>query len=237
MHLIRLLAAFLRPLGSDPKPMSRDIDSLYEDEYFEEVGRQEDIAAELKRLSEEPIRDYLGTYGDAIDERLNEVISAARYANQSGFPRFAIIGTVTAIEIIIGHMLVRPLLQGAFLSNSWAQILTAHVLRGRAPTARKLLSSVLEMYDFKIDDLKLQDGSPLWQTFVSKIIPLRNAIAHAGENATHEQALLALECATTLRKQLVSKVAAKLRFDFEEVPKWAEHVSDGGYTYDAASPF
>ncbi|MEY9757157.1 hypothetical protein [Bradyrhizobium yuanmingense] len=217
--------------------MSRDIDSLYEDEYFEEIGRQEDIAAELKRLSEEPIRAYLGTYGDAIDERVTEVISAARYANQGGFPRFAILGAVTAIEIIIGHMLVRPLLQGAFLSNSWAQILTAHVLGGRAPLARKLLPSVLEMYDLKIDDLKLEDGSPLWQTFLSKVIPLRNAIAHAGERATQEQALVAIECAMTLRKELVAKVAIKLRFDFKNVSKWSEHVSDEGYTYDAASPF
>jgi hypothetical protein len=237
MHLIRLLSALLKLSGSDPKPMSRDIDSLYEDEYFEEIGRQEDIAAELKRLSEEPIRDYLGTYGDAIDQRLDDVLTAARYASQAGFPRFAVLGAVTAIEIIIGHMLVRPLLQGAFLSNSWAQILTKHVIGGRAPTERKLLPSVLEMYDIKIEDLKLQNGKSLWQAFLSAVIPHRNAIVHAGESATPEQALLALECATTLRKELVAKVAAKLRFDFENTPTWAKHVSDEGYTYDAASPF
>jgi hypothetical protein len=46
--------------------MSRDPDNWYEEEYWEEIGRQEDIAKAIKNLSHQPIRDFLGTYGDAI---------------------------------------------------------------------------------------------------------------------------------------------------------------------------
>jgi hypothetical protein len=42
--------------------------------------------------------------------------------------RFAVVGAVTAIELITRYMLVEPLLQGAFVSESWA-ILTKHIIR------------------------------------------------------------------------------------------------------------
>jgi hypothetical protein len=86
--------------------MSRDPDTYYEEEYWEEIGRQEEIAAAIKTLSEEPIRKFLGTYGDAIDARLDNTIAMARYASQSGFPRYAVVGAVTAIELTMRYMLV-----------------------------------------------------------------------------------------------------------------------------------
>jgi hypothetical protein len=100
------------------------------------------------------------------------------------------------------YMLVRPLLQGAFLSDSWAKLLDKHIFQGRMAQAleRQLLPSVLGMYDIKIEDLKLSDGSGLWKTFVTKIVLKRNAIMHDGDAATPQEAKLALECANTLRK-------------------------------------
>jgi hypothetical protein len=217
--------------------MSQDPGSFYEDEYWEMLGRQEDIAAELKRLSEGPIREYLGSNGDAIDGRLDDILAAARYASQGGFPRFAVTGAVTAIELVISYMLVRPLIRGAFLSNSWAEILTKHIFSRRVPRERDLLPSLPAMYDIKIDDLKLEDGSSLWQTLIFQIIPKRNAIVHAGENASPGDAKIALECATTLRKHLVAKVAAKLGFNLEQTPLWHQHVDGDGYRYRPTSPF
>ena len=103
--------------------MSRDRDSWYEEEYFEEIGRQEEIAKALKDISEDGAREYLGTYGDAIDKQFDLIMAQARYARQQGYPHFSILGAVTAIELVTKHMLFRPLLQGAFLSDAWAQIL------------------------------------------------------------------------------------------------------------------
>jgi hypothetical protein len=115
------------------------------------------------------------------------------------------VGAVTAIELITRYMLLRPLLQGAFLSDSWAKMLAKHVIQGRMAQERDLLPSVLGMYDIKIEDLKLSDGSALWKTFVTKIVLKRNAIMHDGDNATPEEATLALECANTLRKESLSR--------------------------------
>jgi len=60
------------------------------------------------------------------------------------------------------------------------------------------------MYDIKLDELRLSDGSLLWKTFVTVIVPKRNAIAHNGETATPDEADLALECASVLRKDVVA---------------------------------
>jgi len=217
--------------------MSRDPDNYYEEEYWEEIGRQEEIAAAIKNLSEEPIREFLGTYGDAIDARLDDTLAIARYASQGGFPRYAVVGAVTAIELIMRYMLVRPLLQGAFLSDSWAKILAKHITQRRTAQERDLLPSVLGMYDIKIDDLKLSDGSALWKTFVTKIVPKRNAIMHDGDNATPDEAKLALECANTLRKDVVAQIAKKMDFDLANNGAWHKHINAEGCYHNPASPF
>jgi hypothetical protein len=217
--------------------MSRDPDSYYEEEYFEEIGRQEEIAAAIKNLSEEPIRALLGRYGDAIDARLDDTLAIARYASQGGFPRYAVVGAVTAIELITRYMLVRPLLQGAFLSDSWAKILAKHITQRRIAQERDLLPSVLAMYAIKIDDLKLSDGSALWNIFVTKIVPKRNAIMHDGDNATPDEAKLALECAITLQKEVVAQIAKKMGFDLEKNGAWHQHINAEGVYHDPASPF
>jgi hypothetical protein len=71
----------------------------------------------------------------------------------------AVVGAVTAIELVTRYMLVRPLLRGAFLSDSWAKILAKHITQGRLAREHDLLPSMLGMYDIKIDDFKLSDGS------------------------------------------------------------------------------
>ncbi|MDH6259152.1 hypothetical protein M2427_003080 [Bradyrhizobium sp. BR13661] len=218
--------------------MSRDPDSWYEEEYWEEIGRQEDIANAIKNLSKQPIRDFLGIYGDAIDKRLDDVIAQARYARQGGYPRFCVVGAVTAIELTTRYMLVEPLLQGAFLSENWARILINMIIQRRKQAIeRELLPLVLGMYEIGIDELKLANGSLLWKTFVTVIVPKRNAIVHAGENATPDEADLALECANTLRMEVVAHVAKKMDFDLETNGFWYNHGDAEEILYEPKSPF
>lgn len=231
-HMLLSLVAYASELA-----MSRDPDSWYEEEYWEEVGRQEDIANAINNLSQQPIRDFLGTYGDAIDKRLDDVIAQARYARQGGYPRFCVVGAVTAIELTTRYMLVEPLLQGAFLSENWARILINIIQRRKQAVERELLPLVLGMYEIKIDEIKLANGSPLWKTFVTVIVPKRNAILHAGENATPDEADLALECANTLRKKVVAHVAKKMNFDLDTNGFWHNHGNAEEISYEPKSPF
>ena len=139
-------------------------------------------------------------------------------------------GAVTAIELIARYMLVRPLLQGAFLSDSWAKILAKHIIQGRMAQERDLLPSVLRMYGIKVDDLKLPDGSAPWKVFVTMIIPKRNAIIHDGDNATPDEAKLALECANTLRGEVVARIAPRRCKVRSESPRWRLNHSRNSVT-------
>jgi hypothetical protein len=93
------------------------------------------------------------------------------------------------------------------------------------------------MYDIKIDELKLPDGSLLWKTFVTVIVPKRNAIAHDGETATPDEADLALECANALRKNVVVRVARKMDFDLEKNGSWHNHVDAEAIVYEPKALF
>lgn len=214
--------------------MSRDPDSWWEEEYFEEIGRKEDIANALKDISESGAREYLGTYGDAIGKRIDLVMAQARYARQQGYPHFAILGAVTAIELITKHMLFRPLLQGAFLSDAWAQVLTRRVTNARSNQDRDILPQILEIHGIKIKELMLKDRSLFWATFVDKVIKKRNLIAHTGEFATPAEADLALECADVLWSEVVLEVARKLGFKLDEGESWCDVGED---SYEPRNPF
>ena len=214
--------------------MSRDPDSWYEEEYFEEIGRKEDIANALKDISESGAREYLGTHGDAIDKRFDLVMAQARYARQQGYPHFAIMGSVTAIELITKHMLFRPLLQGAFLSDAWAQILTSRFTNARSRQERDILPQILEIHGIKIKELTLSDKSLFWETLIDKVIWKRNRIAHGGDFATPAEADLALECADVLWSNVVLEVAKKLGFKLDDGECWCDVGEDG---YEPKDPF
>ncbi len=217
--------------------MSRDPESYYEEEYFEELGRQEFIAQTLKDIPEERIREYLGTYGDAIDARIEDVIAQARYASQSGYPRYAVVGAVTAIELIIRFMLVRPLLQGAFLSDDWAQLLVQHITAGKTAQERDILPRMLEIYGIDIKELKLSDGSIFWKTLIETVIRKRNRIVHEGEDAAPDEARIALECAALLREKIVLQIAKKMGFTLDKTGYWHEIADAERDNYDPANPF
>jgi hypothetical protein len=214
--------------------MSRDPDGWYEEEYFEEIGRQEQIAKALMEISEDGAREYLGTYGDAIDKRFDLVMAQARYARQQGYPHFAILGAVTAIELVTKYMLFRPLLQGAFLSDAWAQILTRRFTNAKSEHERNILPQILEMHGIKIKELPLSDKSLFWKTLIDKVIRKRNQIAHEGEFATPADADLTLECADVLWSKVVLAVAKKLGFKLDENECWADGGEEG---YEPKNPF
>jgi hypothetical protein len=110
-----------------------------------------------------------------------------------------------------------------------AKILAKHVTQGRLAQERGLLPSVLGMYGIKVDDLKLPDSSALWNVFVTRIFPKRNAIIHDEDNAAPDEAKLALDCANTLRGKVVVQIAKKMGFDLEKNGAWHKHLNAEGF--------
>ena len=84
--------------------------------YEEEAARDAFIDETLKGISEDGVRSYLGTYGDAVDERVQGCIKQAGELREAGFFQPAVILAATATELIVRFLLIHPLIQAAFLS-------------------------------------------------------------------------------------------------------------------------
>jgi hypothetical protein len=193
--------------------------------YEDEIERDEFIEETLKNISEDGVRSYLGVHGDAV-------------LNQYGFHRQAIISATTAIELIIRYLLIRPLVQAAFLTEDWAYFLTQRIATGRTADDRALLPKLLEYHDVKICDLKLSTGSEVWKTITEIVYGKRNRIVHAGESANLEEAKTAIECAVLFREKIVLPLAKKLGFTLETTKCWSEIKTDKMKTaYTPRSPF
>ena len=179
------------------------------------------IDEELRRLAVEPAFDYLAHYGDAIEKRVRSCLQEALSLQKAGFSGAALFRAVAGIEITIRFFLVHPLLQGAFLSNDWAQLLSKKILNGRSATDRKLLPLILRKWGIEITTVKLTNGDQLWETIVGRVWHRRNDYAHEGASACYEDAELALECLATLLNDIVARVAKHLGFTRDQTQSWA----------------
>ena len=167
---------------------------------------------------------------------------------QSGFPSSALVQATTAIEITIRFLLVRPLVQGAFLNDEWAEILAARIGRGRTAHDREILPRLLWLWKIDLGALKLTDGKCLWSTITQNVFKERDRVVHEGETASHDIVKAALECCRLLNEKVVRKIAVELGFTLEQTGKWAKiheiqenPFGQGKYerqqTFKGASPF
>lgn len=124
-------------------------------------------------------RTYLGTYGDAISARIDTCLASARAMAVAGEYGPAVTSACTAIELTINYLLLRPLVQGAFLSDIWAGILTEAVMNSRAGY-QKLLPAVAKGWELDLDAVRISGGAGAWGVFTAEIWPLRNKIVHVG---------------------------------------------------------
>ena len=84
--------------------MSYDDWENAQSEYLSKVI-DEDIAEQRA----DSVRSYLGTYGDAVQERVTRCIADAGRLADAGFPSPAVVAAVTAVELIIRYYILRPL--------------------------------------------------------------------------------------------------------------------------------
>jgi hypothetical protein len=150
----------------------------------------------------------------------------------------AVVSAVTAIELTIRFLLLRPLMQAAFLSEEWANLLTKRVTSGQSARDREILTDILRFHDIDLEGLKLPEGKSLWSSLRNAVYPKRNGIVHRAEPATQNDALLAISCADQLRNQVVLPFAQKLGFTLETTNVWRNAKTDtSGAFYNARDPF
>jgi hypothetical protein len=218
----------------------------YEDRfmYEQEEAMERFLEEELRRIAEEPVFFYLAINGDAIEERVKRCLTQAQVLSHSGHHGAALTRAVTGIEVTIRFFLTKPLVQGAFLSDEWADLLSDKVLRSRTADDRKLLPAILRNWKIDITTIKLSDGSQAWEQIEKRVFPRRNDYVHMADEAAVEDAVLAIDCLQALLAQVVDPLAAKLGFTREQtgcwstvIPKDLPGVHSLPRTFDKRTPF
>ena len=203
-------------------------------EYFEEQVQQA-----FEGRSADATRNYLGTYGDAVTARVEQAIADARVLLEAGQPGPATTVAATAVELIVGHLVVRPIVQGAFLSDQWAGVLTEQILRARTDEARRLLPIIAKAWGLDLDKAVLPDQKPVWRYFTDTVIPARNAFVHRADPIKPEVATQAIECARVLLGALVVAVGQSVGMNWPAKP-WHQSYGVEGFsiqTFEPRDPF
>ena len=198
------------------------------------------IAEAMREASADNVRDYLCPHGDVVEDRVQTLLGRAQDLANHGFYGPATTVAVTASELIIRFLLLRPLVQGAFLDDIWAAILTDRVVRGRSADARGLLPRVLKGWDVELTEIRLSTGAMMWNRLLD-VWKQRNDFVHLGKPVEEEAAQLAVECAEALLG-----VARQIGLRFGCGPRatgsWREVRSGSGflshtYSYEPKDPF
>ena len=196
----------------------------WDDDYLEhqqEAAMEEFLERELQRIAEEPVFSYLACYGDAIEARVRRCLDQARNLIEAGFPGAALVRAAAGIEVTIRFFLARPLVQGAFLSDDWSRLISEKVLNGRTAEDRELLPAILSNWKIDITSVKLPDGSQVWEQIVGKVWRGRNGYVHKADDASRDEAMLAINCLEALLEQVVNPLARKLGFTRDQTDSWA----------------
>lgn len=209
--------------------------------HLAEIAEEEMIEDSIRKISHGAVQNYLGMYGDAISERVNHCIGEAEKLFERGFTSQALIISITAAEIIIRYFILEPLIQGVFLSDEWASILSKRVISSRSHEHRTLLPHVLESWDIDVEQIKLRNGAILWHILRDRLWHIRNKAVHMGYPVVADDAELGIECVKLLMSEIVNKIACKLGFRVIEGEVWhRRRIDDGtGLTqeYRYSSPF
>lgn len=209
-------------LGQFPKAMSARDDMLH---YQQEEAIELFLEEELREIGRAPVFEYLARYGDAIEERVSLCQREAETLAQSCYPGPATVRAATGLEIAIRFYLTRPLVQGAFLSDEWAQLLSRRILRSRTAEDRDLLPAMLRKWNIDVAAITLSDNSQFWERIVRDVWNARNDYVHKGASIPNDTARLAIECLEVMLAHVINPLASALGFTRSETGKWSVVLS------------
>lgn len=192
-----------------------------QDAYYDNLQRlfQED----LKSQARDAVKSYLGRYGDAVDQRVLASLSEARALLKAQHFGPALCTAVIALELMIRFMLVRPLIQGAFLSDEWADILTTRIATGQTARDRELVAAVLRQWGLDVTKVRGSvSNTPVWEFIVNRLFPTRHNYVHRYDPVPEDVAAVGVDCAETFRYEIVGSVAKQMGFTLEATGKWRE---------------
>jgi len=193
------------------------------------TGNLEDRRAACSKTREarNRVRQYLSMNGAKTWARVDRALSTA-IEDRESHPAATIVSAVTAAELTIRFLLLRPLIAGFVFHTKLAKRLVREGYTRRTELDRRLLPEVCGAWGIDLDGKRLPNGEPLWNTLESLIV-VRNLYVHRAEPVAPEQAHGALDCATGLVEQIFKPLVEQV-----ELPRPPVGWADRGPTHDPA---
>ena len=150
---------------------------------------------------------------DFISERMNSyylntpnITAAADIAIQEAqklidiSPRASLVFSVSAIEITLRDILLKPVAVGMVHDDNTGPIMAEFVIRSNSFT--KLLLQILEHYGLDLKQVTRRGSDKKLWVEIEEVKQYRNNILHRGDSASQELAKLSLEIAIMLLRKL-----------------------------------
>jgi hypothetical protein len=179
------------------------------------------LEEELRRIAEEPVFSFLAANGDAIEARVKRCLEQADSLVKAGYYGAALVRAAAGIEVTVRFFLARPLVQGAFLSDDWSELLAEKLFTGRTAEDRKLLPAILLNWKIDIATVRLASGSPVWEAIIKIVWRARNNYVHKADDVSEQDAAISIECLNTLLSKVVDPLAERLGFTRERTGCWS----------------
>jgi len=213
----------------------RDYDDYDPSELYDYA--EETFELGIQELSKGNVRDYYLKYGDCIQERINFCINQSESLYKMVYGGAALTMSATAAEIITRYIILRPLIQGALLSEEWADILVNRITNGRSAEDRELLPKVLRQFEIDITNIKLSNGCNFWDYFLNKVWKQRNDFVHKGEIPGDLEVQMAIECTKVFITEIVYPIAKKFDFEINDNKNLPMSVNFYNKDYKQENPF
>lgn len=185
----------------------------YEDEGAALEYERELVEEALSNISGDRAKQYLVKHGDAIEARVNELKAMASLLLDSGYYGASIVASVTTVELAIRFFVLRPICQGMFLEDQWADELLNRIFGRTTQADRELLPMILNGLGIDLKAIKFVDGRPAWLTYDQTLRRTRNHFVHQGSAVSRDEATLAIEFVSLFVRDIVRPVVYKHGMD------------------------
>ena len=164
--------------------------------------RQAGIRAEARKRAHR----YLAMNGASVWARVDRSLLTSEPFVESE-PASSLVSSVTATELVIRYLLLRPLIAGLVFDTKFAMRLIRDPFGNQHALDRKLLPAACRAWGIDLESAELPNGQPLWHTH-EQLVVVRNHYVHRADKVTVAQAQGGYDCAMGLIENLVQPLVS-----------------------------
>lgn len=168
------------------------------------------VASGIRSEARKRIGRYLAMNGAAVWKRVERSLADAE-SLRDGHPPSSIVSSITAAELLIRYLLLRPLIAGLVFETRLAmRLIRDPFRRGQHALDRAILPVACAAWEIDLNSINLPNGEPLWSTYES-LVEVRNRYVHRADPVTQAQAQGGIDCAKGLLTSVLMPTVERLR--------------------------